>query len=542
MIIFKLFLITSTATSTVNSYWKPDDCDRQVSRGDFVRYHYSGFFKNGKKFDDAFEHGETQNTFIGNGLLIPELESGLVGMCVNEKRMIQIPPGIVQVTDSMSHDESPVVFDVELVDLWNPTDPVVIEKLEILDIPCSEPVKYGDYVRFKFKSYLLNGKLIETDEDEHSGIVGNGEIIRGLESGLMGMCPGELRKLIVPPHFAFGDEGTGLVPRQSSIIFQIRLMDKHNEADKIKIEKLESGRNCSRKSETKDFIRIHGIGHTSDGSEFWHVYGNETEDGYIGIDFIDGLNQGLIGACPGELRKITIPPKYGYGADVPENSRVPSNSVLIFTIRIADFHNSADVPILTNQTESNGIKNNKKCEKIETGEIMEMDFRISNGYNGTIDKRTSELIEFSNGKLIYGVYMVLKDVCIKQNYTVIIPPHYAYGNDGLMDDDRMLISPNAVLYVELYINQTWPQMSRTSVASCPNPELISFLHCDSDLSGEIEFPEFAFCLEPCRVQGEPMTDKQTALKAAFTRLDTDLDGILSGEEFSLRFAPNRDEL
>ena len=32
-------------------------------------------------------------------------------------------------------------------------------------------------------------------------------------------------------------------------------------------------------------------GHTSDGSEFWHVYGNETEDGYIGIDFIDGLNQ-----------------------------------------------------------------------------------------------------------------------------------------------------------------------------------------------------------------------------------------------------------
>jgi len=39
--------------------------------------------------------------------------------------------------------------------------------------------------------------------------LGAGEVIRGFEQGLVDMCVGEKRKLTIPPHLAYGDEGSG---------------------------------------------------------------------------------------------------------------------------------------------------------------------------------------------------------------------------------------------------------------------------------------------------------------------------------------------
>ena len=39
--------------------------------------------------------------------------------------------------------------------------------------------------------------------------LGAGEVIKGFEQGLLDMCVGEKRKLTIPPHLAYGDEGTG---------------------------------------------------------------------------------------------------------------------------------------------------------------------------------------------------------------------------------------------------------------------------------------------------------------------------------------------
>jgi len=39
--------------------------------------------------------------------------------------------------------------------------------------------------------------------------LGAGEVIKGFDQGLVDMCIGEQRKLTIPPHLAYGDEGTG---------------------------------------------------------------------------------------------------------------------------------------------------------------------------------------------------------------------------------------------------------------------------------------------------------------------------------------------
>ena len=37
--------------------------------------------------------------------------------------------------------------------------------------------------------------------------LGRKKTIRGLEDALVGMCQGEVRRVVVPPHLAYGDEG-----------------------------------------------------------------------------------------------------------------------------------------------------------------------------------------------------------------------------------------------------------------------------------------------------------------------------------------------
>lgn len=47
--------------------------------------------------------------------------------------------------------------------------------------------------------------------------VGQGYIIPGMDQGLQGSCMGERRRIIIPPHLAYGENGTGrLAPSSPS--------------------------------------------------------------------------------------------------------------------------------------------------------------------------------------------------------------------------------------------------------------------------------------------------------------------------------------
>lgn len=40
--------------------------------------------------------------------------------------------------------------------------------------------------------------------------VGLGYVIAGMDQGLIGVCVGEKRTITIPPHLAYGEEGTGV--------------------------------------------------------------------------------------------------------------------------------------------------------------------------------------------------------------------------------------------------------------------------------------------------------------------------------------------
>jgi FKBP-type peptidyl-prolyl cis-trans isomerase len=59
-----------------------------------------------------------------------------------------------------------------------------------------------------FLSYLRYEK--EGVEDGVVYMLQDGMTVKGFLKGLPGMCIGEIRRLTVPPHLAFGSRGTGM--------------------------------------------------------------------------------------------------------------------------------------------------------------------------------------------------------------------------------------------------------------------------------------------------------------------------------------------
>ena len=84
--------------------------------------------------------------------------------------------------------------------------------------------------------------------DPFSFTLGKGEVIKGWDDGLRGMCIGEKRKLTIPSDLAYGDDGSGeAIPGGSTLQFDVELLDIKEQAAKKKRKKKKS-----KKKKVKD--------------------------------------------------------------------------------------------------------------------------------------------------------------------------------------------------------------------------------------------------------------------------------------------------
>lgn len=89
-------------------------------------------------------------------------------------------------------------------------------------------VQAGDYILVRLEGKLGNGEVFSTNMNQvepRGMFVGKGENIEGLEKGLIGMRINEKRKLIIEPKLAYGDTGTEGVPPDSTLTYEIHLLD-----------------------------------------------------------------------------------------------------------------------------------------------------------------------------------------------------------------------------------------------------------------------------------------------------------------------------
>jgi peptidylprolyl isomerase len=63
----------------------------QAKANDRVKVHYTGSLKDGTVFDSSVKREPLEFT-IGQGMVIPGFENGIIGMNVGDKKTISIPP------------------------------------------------------------------------------------------------------------------------------------------------------------------------------------------------------------------------------------------------------------------------------------------------------------------------------------------------------------------------------------------------------------------------------------------------------------------
>ena len=46
----------------------------------------------------------------------------------------------------------------------------------------------------------------------------------GFREGLQGMAPGGIRRFLIPPELGYGSSGTGSIPANATLIFEVKLV------------------------------------------------------------------------------------------------------------------------------------------------------------------------------------------------------------------------------------------------------------------------------------------------------------------------------
>lgn len=87
--------------------------------------------------------------------------------------------------------------------------------------------KKGDKISIHFTGTVLDGGVF--DDSHGRGAfnfwVGEGQVLPGLDQGLLGMKEGELRVITVPPSLGYGMDAKPKIPRNSTLVFEVELLD-----------------------------------------------------------------------------------------------------------------------------------------------------------------------------------------------------------------------------------------------------------------------------------------------------------------------------
>jgi len=91
-----------------------------------------------------------------------------------------------------------------------------------------DAAKKGDKIQVHFVGRLLDGGVFDSSRSRNAPFsfwVGEGQVIPGWDEGLLGMKEGESRQLVVPPALGYGADPKPGIPPNSTLVFDIELLD-----------------------------------------------------------------------------------------------------------------------------------------------------------------------------------------------------------------------------------------------------------------------------------------------------------------------------
>ncbi|MFN2115221.1 MAG: FKBP-type peptidyl-prolyl cis-trans isomerase [Anaerolineae bacterium] len=215
-----------------------------AERCDTLAVHYTGTLASGVQFDGSISRGAPFMFTLGAGEVISGWDEGLEGASAGTRRTLAIPPelGYGSADKGNIPPNSQLLFDVEVVGVAKrpelPNGPNLVEAYEedenglqyaVLEEGDGDVATSGDAVMVHYAGWLEDGTLFDSslNPDRCEPLtfgLGQGMVIPGWDAGVTGMKVGERRQLVIPPELAYGPEGYGPIPPDSTLVFEVELV------------------------------------------------------------------------------------------------------------------------------------------------------------------------------------------------------------------------------------------------------------------------------------------------------------------------------
>jgi peptidylprolyl isomerase len=213
--------------------------------------------------------------------------------------------------------------------------------------------KAGDLVWVHYIAKFTNDSVYDSTQDRGplEVYLGQGQLIKGWEEGLRLLKPGGTITLIVPPHLAYGKEEKNGIPANSTLVFEIGLIQVNKgkqiepfSVDGIAIEKGKKGlkyavvaQGSGPFAKAGDNAYVHYTGFLPDGTIFdsSRKKGDPVRITVNSQQVFEGWDMGLNMMQKGTKIKLFIPAKLAYGKD-GYNNLVPPNSAIILDMEMVD--------------------------------------------------------------------------------------------------------------------------------------------------------------------------------------------------------------
>ncbi|GMP90273.1 hypothetical protein CsSME_00041476 [Camellia sinensis var. sinensis] len=93
---------------------------------------------------------------------------------------------------------------------------------------CDIQAHKGDRVKVHYRGKLTDGSVFDSSFERGDPIefeLGSGQVIKGWDQGLLGMCIGEKRKLKIPAKLGYGEQGSPpTIPGGATLVFDTELV------------------------------------------------------------------------------------------------------------------------------------------------------------------------------------------------------------------------------------------------------------------------------------------------------------------------------